>query len=199
MLKRRRKTVVTADPQAAPPLDGGASLPAFVPDGVLPAGDYPTMTILREEVIDPLPHPDAPLRRSVAARNIRNDILKQELAHNRISREAYNIGREYEEALLILGGSGQSQWLQGDRVDAGRRVELAVVAGMDRASRAVKTIERMDRAMGQFAGPVVRMALRERMTFGQIAVKFGRPDNAEWRNYFARVFRDALDHAGKSA
>jgi len=188
----RRKVAVTLARTASPPLDGGQAMPAFRPDQLLPVGRYPTMTIVHDRVRDPHPHPDTPLRSIVVARNIKSDILGTEHAHGRISDAALAVGREIEQALTILGGSGQSQWLQGDRIDPGRRVELAVVAGLDRADAALATMRRVYRVAGMIMGDTVVDILRARLTFAEVAHKRGEP-STRGTQYVARLFRDGLE------
>lgn len=170
------------------------SIVPFRPDTLIPEGRHGRALIRHVAVVDPHPHPDAPLRPIIAARNLAGDILATELAHGRITRAAYNIGREIEEALAIVGGSGQPQWLQGDRVDAGRRVELAVVAGLDRAAQANRVIRRTYRSVGMIMGRVIELVLRNRLTWGQVARNMGYDDSERDRRYVARQFRDGLEH-----
>lgn len=187
----KRKPVTLAR-TASPPIDGGQGMEPFRPDQLLPPGCYPTMTIVHDRVRDPHPHPDAPLRSILVARNIRFDILGTEHAHGRISDAALAVGREIEQALTILGGSGQSQWLQGDRIDPGRRVELAVVAGLDRADAALATMRRVNLTLGHLMGGIVMSVLRDRLTFAQVAARRGKHSQRDGL-YIGRLFRDGLE------
>lgn len=165
----------------------------YTPAGLIPEGDYGRVIIRHRDVPDPLPNPKGPPGQLIrAAININRDVLEFEFGHRRISAEAYTQGRIIQKALEIAGGSGQSQWSEGDKVDAASLVELAIARNIDRAMIATQVIDHCRWTLGKRQGPVVITCLREPLSWSDVAAKIGRPGSRGER-YASTMFRDGLE------
>lgn len=167
--------------------------PTFVPDGLLPEGTHGRMDIRHRDVADPMPNSKGPPGQRIrVAGNINRDVLEYEFGFGRISEGAYFQGRILQQALEIKGGSGQSQWMEGDKVDAGSLVAMAIARNIDRATIANQAIAHCLVTLGIKQGPVVIACLRSPMTWPEVAASIGRP-GPRGQRYASTMFRDGLE------
>lgn len=163
----------------------------FIPDHLPREGHHGRKDLRYREVHDP----NEPLdtrKKIVVAVNINRDVLEFELGHGRITKQAYAQGRLLQTALELRGGSGQSQWSEGDKVDAGSLVALAIARNLDRARMAVSVIEHCHFTLGKRMGAHVVLCLREPRTWPDITALYGEQGERAER-YYARLFRDGLE------
>jgi hypothetical protein len=173
-----------------------ATTDAFRPDGLLHQGQHGRAHIVHMRVPDPMPDSKGPPgQQSIAAVNTKRDVLLFEYGRGKISEAAFAQGRLIQAALEIQGGSGASQWAEGDRVDAGSLVAWAIAKGIDRARAATGIIAVVHRELGKIDGAVVILSLRQPGTWSDMARAWGR-DDADMRKELSARFRRGLEHLG---
>jgi hypothetical protein len=174
---------------------------AFRPDNLPKQGKHGRTQIVHMRVPDPMPDPKGPPgQQSIAAVNIKRDVLLYEFGRGRISEAAYLQGRLIQQALEYQGGGGGSQWAEGDRVDAGSLVAFAIARGIDRARAAVDIMTTVHRELGKLDAFVVIVALRQPGTWSELAEQWpfhdgGDPHNL--RKMIAARFRQSLEAMGQ--
>jgi hypothetical protein len=168
--------------------------------GALPAeGEYGRIEIVHADVDNPTWEPGHPdhLRKVTAAINSRRDVLEWEFGRKQISPAAYLQGRIIQQALEIRGGSGQAQWSEGDRVDAGSLVALAIAKNLDRANAATHVIRHCLRELGRLQGGRLVACLRQPATWETIAQAWGL-SGRQAQQQIAWQFRQGLEHLAKN-
>lgn len=149
-------------------------------------------------VPDPVQHPgERPGPQILATRNRRDDILLEELSHHRISQGALGVGRVLEAVFERSANVGSSSsWQGGDRVDQWAAHEIAIIRNLDNARETQGHLDRLrsnDRGVGRMDARIIELVLRERKTYGDVAVAIGRRANREAVTYIASRFRDGLE------
>lgn len=159
-----------------------------------PEGDYGRVAVAHTLVPDPFPDPKGrPRQRIRVAVNFKRDVLEWEHKRGALSDGAYLQGRLIQQALEFQGGSGQSQWIQGDKVDAGSLVALAIARNLDRAKMAQNVIDHLHRELGRIDAAVIVLSLRQPGTWSELAQRWGR-DHDDMRKELAWRFRRGLEH-----
>lgn len=147
--------------------------------------------------------------------NIAGDLLATELAHKRISEEAFAMGRKIEKILRRGQPTGGGQWRQGDRVDAVSAHEHAIACNVDDANAALALRYEIRAAIGLRMGTAVCLVLGNGLSFKGLAKAMapagayhkdanGKPIRQsegelvrDWTRrqveYHARLFRDGLE------
>jgi hypothetical protein len=122
----------------------------------------------------------------------RIDLLDRERRAGRIDEAQYRVGREVEavfERMGNLGGGGQ--WMDGDRIDAGSRVEIKTVIGIEQAVVVNSFLGWLVRQLGAYDTRLLWLVLGHGQSFADAALAFGRRGRRSW-HYMADRFRDAL-------
>ena len=166
----------------------------YVPQGLLPEGRHGQSDISHMDMDDPMPDPNRPAggQKIKAAVNNRRDVLLFEYCNHRISDAAYLQGRILQQALVLRGGSGQSQWMEGDKVDAGSLVALAIARNIDVAKLANETIQHCRNTLGKHQGSHVVLCLRQPMQWQEVCARYGEA-GPKAEAFYARLFRDGLE------
>lgn len=142
----------------------------------------------------PDPNPTLRGKRQRVAVNIHASALEAERAYGRISEAGYRAGQVYE-AIVEAACGQRSGGGSGEAIDRGSvivRQLMAIVAGIDRAARAVELQDEVRSAIGRDGEFILRLVLGEGRTFGEIAESHGF--TSAWaRRRVAAEFRQAIE------